>query len=348
MNILHELNQCDVGGVERVIRNIVKFDKENTHRIAAYKNGSYKQELERAGAEVHIAPQGKESDISIAADIIHIHTGGALSEMAREIGGNVPVVETIHSPVRSPNLDKHISQRVGVTDIVSKMNAGCVTIHNGIDFDDLKITRPSAEIKKELGIPEGKPIVGRLGRLGHDKGIEDWMLACYELQRSGLDFVPLIVGGEARDHDGYRGMLKLMAESLPVRGVVWAGHRNDVANLYQIMDVFLYPSPTEGFGLVFAEAMYCGPVVVTVNNLVALEVAGGYAILTGGDIRSLKDGVIAALDKSMQDAIPPMAREFVEEEYDARRMSRDYQELYSRVALEHKLVADGAQAEAAA
>ena len=64
-------------------------------------------------------------------------------------------------------------------------------------------------------------------------------------------------------------------------------------------NVFLYPSPTEGFGLVFAEAMYCGSVLVTYDNEVTREVAGGFAILETNSIEGLERGVNRALDINM-------------------------------------------------
>jgi glycosyltransferase involved in cell wall biosynthesis len=164
--------------------------------------------------------------------------------------------------------------------------------------------------------------------------MEEWILTCYYLQKSGLDFIPLIVGGEALGLDGYIGKLNLMAESLPVKGIIWVGHHFDIANYLQVMDVFLYPSPTEGFGLVFAEAMYAGPVVVTYDNDVSREVCGGFSILTGKTIADLANGIKQALDINMKDTIVPLARSWIEEEFEAERMSQDYQDLYERVCTE--------------
>jgi len=73
-------------------------------------------------------------------------------------------------------------------------------------------------------------------------------------------------------------------------------------------------------------------VVVTYKNNVTMEVAGGYSVLTGRCIQDLVEGVKKALDINMKDAIAPMAREFVESEFDAERMAAEYQEIYERVA----------------
>lgn len=329
MKIVHELNQLQYGGVEKVIRNIVKFDDQNDHAIVVYKDGPFREEFEKIGAR--IIYQSAEGMIDIEADLLHVHSGGAISPMARSLGGKFPVVETIHSPIRSPMGADIIRQRVGVTDAVSRMNTNCVTIHNGLDFGQLSPDRDPEDVKKELGIPGGLPVIGRLGRIGKDKCLEEWLLVCYHLQQQGIEFVPLIVGGEAEGLDGYIGKLKLMAASLPVKGVIWAGHHADVGNYLQVMDVFLYPSPTEGFGMVFAEAMYCGAVVVTHKNDVTMEVAGGYSVLTEKSIPGLVDGVKKAMNISLRDEVIPMARSFVEDHFSAEKMAEEYQAVYQKI-----------------
>ena len=327
MKIVHELNQLNYGGVEKVVKAIIKYDSNNEHSVVTYKDGPFRKELEDLGVEIMMAGV---KEIDFEADIAHIHSGGALSIMASEIGRRLPIIETIHSPVRSPIPGGLIKQRVGVTSSVCRMNSNCITILNGVDLDDLEADRMPEDVKKELGIPTGLPVVGRLGRIGKDKCLEEWILTCYYLQQQGVNFVPLIVGSEATGLSGYMGKLKLMAESLPVKNIIWAGHRSDVANYMQIMDVFLYPSPTEGFGLVFAEAMYSGSVLVTYKNDVTMEVAGGFSVLTDHSIDGLVAGVKKALDINVQDAIIPLARDFVDQELSADRMVFEYQEVYKK------------------
>lgn len=332
MNIVHELNQLEYGGVEKVIRNLIKFDDKNKHKVITYKDGPFKKEFEAIGAEVVFMP--KEGTIDMDADIIHIHSGGAVSEMAMSLGKNFPVIETIHSPVRSPMAKEFITQRVGVTDAVSRMNDNCFTIHNGVDFSALEATRAREEIRAELSIDKNAMVIGRLGRIGKDKCLEEWILTCYYLQMMGVDFVPVIVGAEAQGLDGYIGKLKLMAASLPVKGIKWVGHKDDVANYLQAMDVFLYPSPTEGFGLVFMEAINAGCVVVTYKNDVTMELLGGYSVLTEKSIPALVDGVIKAMSINMRDEIIPIAQQWIIDNYSAERMALDYQDLYAKFAKE--------------
>lgn len=327
MEIVHEINQLDFGGAERIIRNIVKFDSKNKHTVVAYKDGPFRKSLEDAGARVIVATV---EEPEIDADIIHVHSGGAVSVMATQLGKAFPVVETIHSPIRSPMGQDIIRRRVGVCNAVTEMNDNCETILNGIDCES-NVTRDRDDVRSSLGINPDALVVGRLGRIGQDKGLEDWLLTCYRLQKLGYDFIPVIVGGEASGLNGaYIGRLKLMAASLPVKNIVWVGHKEDVHNYLQIMDIFLYPSPTEGFGLVFAEAMLNNCTVVTYKTPVTEELLSGYAILTEKSIDGLVAGMKKALNPDMRDAYAGIVSNFVQSEYSAERMSLDYQELYER------------------
>jgi len=333
MRILHELNQLDFGGAEKVVRNIIKFDKKNKHTILAYQDGSYREELEKAGAKIMFSPK-QDEPMTCETDIIHVHSGGQISKLAVQLGKHFPIIETIHSPIRSPMKNDVITQRVGVTNAVSKVNHNCITIHNGIDMTEMLRTKSKAEVKKELGIESGIPVIGRLGRIGRDKYLEEWLIVCNKLQNMGLNFIPLIVGDEARNANGYLGRLKLIAECLPVKDVVWAGHRSDIANYLQIMDIFLYPSFTEGFGLVFIESLSMGCNVVTLKNNVTEEILGTTPSKLVSGIDGLVQGVLESLeiieDKSYK-------YKYVHENFSAKTMSEKYQAVYENVRNERTI-----------
>jgi len=327
LKVVHELNQLEFGGAERVVLNIVKFDEVNQHTIVSYKDGPFREEFEKVGVEVIVLSDDKELDI--ATDLINIHSGGGISRMAMEAGKEFPVIETIHSPLKTPMPDDYIVQRIGVSDVVTGLNNNCITIYNGLDFDTLQPTKTPEEVRAELGIAPDQVVIGRLGRLGTDKGVEDYLLACYCLQQEGFDFVPLIVGSEALHSSGYVGKCKLMAASLPLENCIWTGHRTDRANLLQVMDIFLYPSATEGFGYAFIEAMYLGANVVTYNTPVNKEIVKEYGWLADKNIDGLVEGLAKVYSEPR--GFFNNAREYVKENFSAKKMSEKYQEVYQNV-----------------
>jgi len=96
------------------------------------------------------------------------------------------------------------------------------------------------------------------------------------------------------------------------------------------MDTFLYPSSTEGFGLVFAEAMLNEALVVAYKTDVTNELFGGYALLVEQNIRSLIDGVERSLKQSIRDTILPLAYDRIIKDFDAIDMVAQYKELYEQ------------------
>lgn len=326
MKVLSELNQADFGGVEEVVRCISKFDLENDHTVLIYRDGPMKAKIEEAGAKVIISPPKIEINLK-EYDLFHLHCGGMYSNLLSQNGNSkLKFIETIHSPISSPHPDNLIIQRIGNSSLVTKMNRKCRTILNGIDSEIMKVTIPKEKMKEDLGIKTDLPIVGRLGRLATDKWLEEWILICYYAQQE-IDFIPLIVGPETQKN--FLGKIKLMVESLPLRNVIFTGARQDKANLYNIMDAFLYPSPTEGFGLVFLEALHFGLPVITLKTEVTSEVLGQGAILMQYDIKEMAKKLVDVLrQKSFYtEALKVGAQDFAVD-FSAERMVKEYQEVY--------------------
>lgn len=91
---------------------------------------------------------------------------------------------------------------------------------------------------------------------------------------------------------------------------------SDLPSLYNLSDVFVYPSLYEGFGLPVLEALACGTPVVTTNNSSLTEVAGQAAILTSAhDVGGLAQGMARVLnDAGLRNALrttgPQQAQRF--------------------------------------
>lgn len=327
MDIVHEMNQLEMGGIERVIANLAKYDTANSHTVMAYKDGPMRAELERAGARVILAPEG--CDLSWDADVLHIHCGGDRSQIAAQLGAQgFKVVETIHSPVRSPNRREHIKARVGVTKAVADYNPGAVTIYNGLDLPGMEPIEPAGWLRKHVTKSDRK-IVGRIGRIGPDKCLEEFLLACRQAQESA-DFEVVVCGPEALAAPGYLGKVLLMADALHVRNFHYVKAMR-AADFLKELDLFLYPSPTEGFGLVYAEAMAMGVPIVAWDTDAVREVVGRHAALTEHTIPDLARAVLDLLNPVAASAMTAGARERVEELFTAQRMASQYDALYREV-----------------
>lgn len=338
MIILHELNQLETGGAERVVAGIAKHDVENKHTVYAWKDGPMRKVFVDIGVEVIIDENGKTPNVD--ADLIHIHTGGDASQMASAVKGLYPTVETVHCPVVSAVKDKWVHQRVGVSETVSRMNRNCLTIYNGVDLDRIDEDKES-DLREFLEIPRGAFVIGRLGRVGTDKNVEEFLVACWNFQRQ----VPeanshvLVVGDEAKTSRGYMAKVKVMAASFPLRNVHFLPSLENVGLAYRTMNAFLYPSESEAFGMVWVEAMAAGVPVVTWQTPVAVEMLMGSAYLSPKkNIEGLVQGLkIMYSNPGIAQEFSSLGSDHARGYFSSELMSQNYQKLYKEV-LERNLV----------
>lgn len=127
-------------------------------------------------------------------------------------------------------------------------------VPNGIDLDVLDSVPPSPLAFDLLFV----------GRLIEHKHVDLLLMAIAELQRAGRAVSCGVVG------DGpERAALETLAERLGVDGVRFLGALDDQAGVYGLMKaarVFVLPSTREGYGIVVAEAIACGLLVVTSDH----------------------------------------------------------------------------------
>lgn len=339
MKILHELNQLECGGAERIVESIIRHDSKNKHTVYSYKEGPMRAVLEAAGATVLVQTDDSEI-IDMDCDLVHIHTGGSASLIASCVKGQLPTIETVHSPVASAVRDEWVSQRIGVSNVVSKLNRKCKTIYNGINLERLIVNRSNEETKsfrQEHGIPEDAFVVGRLGRIAIDKCLEEWLLASKKFVETGLCKKPyfLIVGDEPENYRGYLAKLKVMAASLPLRNVVFVPATEEIGRAFSAMDVFMYPSPTEGFGLAYIEAMAAGVPTLLWENDLTKELCLGAAALCKNTVKDLAETLAYLfIHQDIRLELGHHGRQIVLSQFTSEIMSAAYQELYEANKME--------------
>lgn len=139
---------------------------------------------------------------------------------------------------------------------------------HGIDldyFDPSQSTRESVEAtRRSLGIDEGDIVVGYVGRIHPDKGI-DYLVEAMTILTAKLGkggggdenrVIRLLVVGD-NDHDRYSPFAKV---AFPVSLV---GQVNDTRPFYRLMDVLCLPTLREGLPNVPLEAAAMGVPVIT-------------------------------------------------------------------------------------
>lgn len=188
-----------------------------------------------------------------------------------------------------------------------------------------------ADIRRELGISDGAPVLIIVCRLIQDKGVDVMLRVLPEVRRAHPDVRLLVVGQQ--QFAGYLDELQALAGEMGVLdAVTFTGRREDVARLMAAADVFAMPSVREPFGLVYLEAMAMRlPVVgVTSGGVPEFVEQGVTGVLTGiDDVAALSREIVTLLDDpAKRRAMGEAGRRAVEESYSSERMARDCADVY--------------------
>ncbi|MFH1045734.1 MAG: glycosyltransferase [Candidatus Omnitrophota bacterium] len=133
-------------------------------------------------------------------------------------------------------------------------------ILNAVMEESLALKKSKGVVRQELGINGHSAVIGTIGVLSKAKAQAVLLRAFSEVLKVIPESTLVIVG------DGpLRPKLKKYAQDLKIdHRVIFTGERRDVADLLNIMDVFVLSSESEGLPITLLEAMYLGvPCVVS-------------------------------------------------------------------------------------
>lgn len=215
-------------------------------------------------------------------DIVHCHTpmGGVMARLAAHVTKTVPVIYTAHGfhfykgsslinwlcyyPVEkilSYFTDEQICINLEDYEFAKKyFHAKSIDYIPGvgINLDNIRYNVDINKKKEELGIPTNKIIILSSGELIKRKNHETAIRAIAQLRKSSIDFHYIICG-----HGALSKYLLNLVEKLKLTDYVsFLGYRNDMMEIYQIADLFLFPSYQEGLPMALLEAMAYGLPVV--------------------------------------------------------------------------------------
>lgn len=362
IRIAHVMYQLEVGGLERVVINLLKnLDADRYHSFiyALKEGGPLAKELEAAGFAVYDLHKKDKVDISVffrtakyfkrdRIEIVHCHNIGALlyGSIGGKLAGAAGTVYTAHGTYSAKKLgDSRFGRYLPLDRVIAvsedsrkaALAAGRIrpqdveTLPNGIDTGLFEVEVDVAAIKRELGITEGIPVLGIVARLSWEKDHKTLLDAMARLNSSGTRAFLVVVGGgpmekELKDH---------MEEIGITESVFFLGERSDVPRLLQVFDVFVLSSTTEGLSLTLLEAMAAGlPVVATdVGGNSEVVVEGETGNLIGpGDSAAMADTLAKLIGN--EDRVRSMGergRERVNEKFSLKAMVRRYESVYEEI-----------------
>lgn len=242
----------------------------------------------RGVAEIGVsAVQVRRMAAAVRPDLIHANTTRAalLAVLARR--PRPPVVAHIRDWAPEGRFSRTVLDLVARRSDLVVANSAYIAGQ----FDGLRVRRPvrvvlnpvdlaqfdpakvdAAEVRRELGLPDGAVTMAVIAQLTPWKGQDDAIRTLAALQGAGSDAILLLAGsakfsgpGTQFDNAAYERELHELAARLGVADRVrFLGERGDVPRVLAATDVLLLPSWQEAFGRIAIEAMAMGvPVAAT-------------------------------------------------------------------------------------
>ncbi len=360
--IAHVTFDMQIGGAERVILNLV----ENTDidrfdiTILCIENhlGELGTQLKEKGIKIITFGRNPGFDFKLLKkirgyirqnkiEILHCHqytpyTYGVLASFLlpcdvifTEHGRFYPDVRKFKRVMINPLLEK-ITKRITaissatVSALIKYENFSSQKIdlvYNGLEDSKYNISA-SRNIKKEFDIPEDVYIIGTVARLDPIKN-QKMMFHALKSIKEKIPEIKLLVIGDGPER---KSLENLVIELQLQENVVFTGFRNDVHLFYQIMDIFLLTSFSEGTAMTLIEAMASSlPCIVTdVGGNPEVVINNETGIVIPSDRHDLLTTTVCELlwDTAKIKKMGQAGRQRFEQNFTIEKMVDAYQKLY--------------------
>jgi len=366
--IVHVIHHLVIGGMENGVVNLVnRLPRERfRHAIVCIEDSSdFAARIQWPDVQVHALHRSRIGIWRLRLGIFRllrqlrpdiVHTRN-LSGLDALLPARLAHAKTVHSEhgfdvdnlhglawrpklvrrVHAPLVQRYVSVSQNLRGLMSEQwglpPSRITQIYNGVDTDTFQ---PPSKRPRQL-LPEGFRrdglfIVGTVGRLRPVKDHDTLLCAFAGLARRRADLrarLRLMVVGDGP----LRDELMQRARALGIAEQVWfAGARQDIAALMQVMDLFVLPSLNEGVSNTLLEAMAAGlPVLATaVGGNVELMDAG----VVGADFAPGDRALLADLTERYADDADlcrrhgAAARERAVRHFSLRTMVQNYAKLY--------------------
>lgn len=364
-HLLHITHDLRIGGLQQVVATLCRNVDPTLFRTSVLclrEKGALAVALEAEGFPCHCLNQGTSADYfafrDVArlirrenVDVVHTHNTQPLLDgtLGAMLAGGRTVVHTDHSRtfpdkrrymVAEWFLSHFLYRMVGVSSHTTANlrkfehipRRKLLTIPNGIDATPFQERPDRAGFRRELGIPEDALLLGMGSRLVEGKGIT-WLIRALAALHREFPRTELLLAGDG-DHE--ETLREEAREAGLADAVHFVGPRTDMPRILGILDVYTFPSLSEGLPMAILEAMAAGcPVVATaVGGVPGLIQDGVNGILVPpADADALASAIGALLrDPLRRASLAAEGRATFEAGYTAERMARSYEALYLRQA----------------
>lgn len=367
MKILYSCLSKSWGGMEMVTLTGIKQLLKHNIKVELLCAAESRLQLEanNLGIIIHPLKIGKSPNpVSIlktltiiksgSYDLIHSHASKDLWLVVpalKILKKNTPLVFTKHVGsyiVKKDFLHNKIYNRVNTAIAISsviKKNLIDTTsltenkikiIFNGVDLNKFNPAMADRnKLREELKLSTEDILVGMIGRFSPGKGHEEFLYAANQLSKKYFNLKFVIAGEASRGEDEYAKNIKQIAEKYELNNLYFIGFRSDIPDVLAAMDIFVFPSHAEAFGLGLIEAMAIGKPSVCSNSDGILDIAVDnetsylFKVKDGNDLTDKIERLI--LDSAKRKAFGENAIKRVIEKFDLEKVTIQTIQLYSNL-----------------
>jgi glycosyltransferase involved in cell wall biosynthesis len=265
-------------------------------------------------------------------DALHLATKHLLtSPKDRKWGWFVTIFDrfTLYPPDHLVTVSRTMAREVLLQPGISPTKV--TAIPNAIPVEKYFSPSQRTECRRELGLREDLIAIGFTGRFSKVKNMDLLLVAFADIHRD-YPQTRLVLAGK-----GELGPALLeQANRLGInQAVIWTGFSSDVPRLLSALDIYIQPSANEGLSLSVLEAMAAEkPVIVTSVGSAEEIIQNGYngLLIPPGSIAMISALLKLLLDgPEMRYRLAKNGKEFVNREYNIRKMVDGYYEVYRKL-----------------
>jgi glycosyltransferase involved in cell wall biosynthesis len=201
-------------------------------------------------------------------------------------------------------------------------------IPNALNTAKFDVTPDKDEIRRRYKIPENAFVFGNVGRHTEEKGIDILIRAFAEIVKKHPKdplYLFLIGGGKLEEMHKKLAFDLGISDKVVITGIF---SEEEKVKMYSCINVFVFPSRAEGFGIVLMEAMYIGLPIICADLEVLKEVgADTINYFQKGNPNDL----VIKMEEMLKNFVPfnQRSRTRVLEEYSLERFKKLYSDLYN-------------------
>ncbi len=221
---------------------------------------------------------GASKDLWLIVPALKLSSINAPLILSKQMGSYIIKKDFFHKIIY-----KRVTYALAISNIIAKNlidttplpKEKILLLHNAIDtnkFNPETVDRMS--VRKEFMIKDDEILIGMIARFSPGKGHEEFLFAANELTKKYDNIKFMIVGEASKGEEEYEKEIKSLSKNLGLTNkIIFTGFRKDTPEVLAAMDIFVFPSHAEAFGIALAEALSMGKPSVCSNSDGVLDIA---------------------------------------------------------------------------